>query len=64
MTRIYADAMLPMRCLAAAATWVLEGTRPWFGDQVVLRGMAAGCNMFAHAGISHNRPPFGIIRSW
>ena len=56
----YADAMLPMRSLAAVATCFLEGTRPWFGDQVALRGMAAGCNMFAHAGISHDRPPFGI----
>ena len=56
----YADAMLPMRSLAAAITWFLEGTRPWFGDQVALRGMAAGCNMFAHAGIRHNRPSFSI----
>jgi poly(3-hydroxybutyrate) depolymerase len=58
----YADAMLPMRSLAAAATWFLEGARPWFGDRVVLRGMAAGCNMFAHAGIRHDRLPFGIDR--
>src|ERR1700676_1507389 len=56
----YADAMLPMRSLAAATTWFLEGTRPWFGEQVALRGMAAGCNMFAHAGIRHNRPSFSI----
>src|ERR1700692_4764710 len=52
--------MLPMRSLAASATWLLEGARPWFGEQVVLRGIAAGCNMFAHAGISHTRPSFGI----
>src|ERR1700692_2943482 len=58
----YADAMLPMRSLAAAATWFLEGARPWFGEQVMLRGIAAGCDMLDHAGINHVRPSFGIDR--
>ncbi len=56
----YADAMLPMRSLAAAAGWFLEGARPWFGDQVALRGVAASCDMLAHAGINHDHPAFGI----
>ncbi len=58
----YADAMLPLRCFAAMAGSLAEAARPWFGDQVALRGMAAGCHMFARAGINHERPPFGIDR--
>ena len=55
-----ADALFPMQYLAASMAKYLEGIRPWCGDQAMLRGMAAGCNMFAQAGVSHNRPSFGI----
>src|SRR5271165_626772 len=55
-----ADALFPMQCISAATETFLQAVRPWHGNQVVLRGMAAGCNMFAQASISHTRPPFGI----
>ncbi|HTQ70900.1 MAG TPA: polyhydroxyalkanoate depolymerase [Acidocella sp.] len=58
----YADAMAPLRCFAAMVGGFAQAARPWFGDQVGLRGIAAGCGMFARAGISHERPPFGINR--
>jgi len=54
------DFMAPLRYLATAADGVLKAAPPWFGEHAMLRGMAAGCEMFARTGISHSRPPFGI----
>jgi len=55
------DVMGPFRIMAQATTGMLN--QPWpayFADNPMIRGVAAACEMFSRAGISHARPPFGL----
>ena len=54
------DALVPIRFFAQTFQKYLES--PWdiFRDLPLVRGTAAAMEMLSHAGLSHERPPFGI----
>jgi poly(3-hydroxybutyrate) depolymerase len=53
------DMLAPLRMMARATEDVL--TRGWpLGNNLFTRSWAAGCEMLARAGMSHDRPAFGI----
>src|SRR5277367_6336440 len=54
--------MTPIRAFARASQDLLNQGR-LFGDNIVLRSAAAGWEMLARAGISHDRPPFGLTET-
>jgi polyhydroxyalkanoate depolymerase len=53
------DIMVPVRALAGLAT-AASGWRP--ADQTVLRNLTAAYELIARAGLTHQRPPFGVDR--
>jgi polyhydroxyalkanoate depolymerase len=55
----HVDLMAPLRSFAKVSQDILNQGR-LFGDNIVLRSAAAGWEMLARAGISHDRPPFGL----
>jgi len=54
------DLMLPLRILAKSAIPVLQRTPAALTDSIRSREMAAACEVFALAALTHRRPPFGI----
>jgi polyhydroxyalkanoate depolymerase len=58
--QLQADLMKPVRVMAEAAAAVLNGPLASQLDSVTLKNLAAACEMVSRAGLSHERPPFGI----
>jgi poly(3-hydroxybutyrate) depolymerase len=56
----HADGMWLLRALATAAIPVLDKTRPGLSGDRVLRKIAAACEVFLLAALTHRRPPFRI----
>ena len=56
------DAFAPVRFFAETARDWLDHARPVIGDYPALRGAAAAMDMLSQAGMSHERPAFGIDR--
>ncbi|GGF49302.1 poly(3-hydroxybutyrate) depolymerase [Aliidongia dinghuensis] len=56
----HADVMAPLRVLAQATGAFLKQPWPGFGDNLMVRTMAAACELVSRAGMSHRRPPFAI----
>ncbi len=56
----HADGMWILRALATAAIPVLDKTRPGMSGDRVLRKLAAACEVFLLAALTHRRPPFRI----
>jgi poly(3-hydroxybutyrate) depolymerase len=54
------DIMAPIRLLAEGWRGVLGQPWPFFGDSPLLRGAAAAMELLSNAGLSHERPDFGI----
>jgi poly(3-hydroxybutyrate) depolymerase len=54
------DALAPIRLLAEAAYGMLDRPWPWIADLPLVRGTAAAMELLSHAGLSHERPAFGI----
>jgi len=57
-----ADMMASMRGLARIALQGFGQVPPGVADHGALRGVTAGYEMLGRAGLSHERPPFGIER--
>ena len=58
----HCDAFAPVRFFAETARhWLGQGW-PGIGDHPALRGAAAAMDLISQAGMSHERPPFGIYR--
>jgi poly(3-hydroxybutyrate) depolymerase len=56
------DAFAPVRLFAETARQWLGQAGPVFGDLPAVRGAAAAMDLLSHAGVSHERPAFGIDR--
>jgi poly(3-hydroxybutyrate) depolymerase len=56
----HADGMWVLRALATAAIPVLDKTRPRLSGDKMLRKIAAACEVFLLAALTHRRPPFRI----
>jgi poly(3-hydroxybutyrate) depolymerase len=56
------DAFAPVRFFAETARDWFAHARPLIGDYPALRGAAAAMDLLSQAGMSHERPPFGIDR--
>jgi poly(3-hydroxybutyrate) depolymerase len=56
----HCDVLTPVRLLAQAASGWLRQPWPLFGDHLLVRSAAAACELVSRAGISHQRPDFGI----
>src|SRR5262249_53404568 len=54
------DALAPLRLLAEAARSVIGQPWPVIGGLPFVRGAAAALDLFSHAGLSHERAPFGF----
>src|SRR5258708_109186 len=54
------DVMSPLRVMAQATNGMLNQPWPCFIDNPMLRSFAAACEMISRAGMSHDRPAFGI----
>src|SRR6266849_1686054 len=56
----HSDVMVPVRAWAGRALQVMGG--PWMGiaDNVMLRNLTAAYELIARAGLTHDRPAFGI----
>ena len=54
------DAFAPFRLMAHAAQEFLNQPWPVLAHHPVVRAAAAACEMVAHAGMWHERPPFRI----
>jgi polyhydroxyalkanoate depolymerase len=55
-----ADLMTPMRAFARIAVHGLGQLEPFFPDNPALRRAVAGYEFVTRAGLTHERPPFGI----
>jgi poly(3-hydroxybutyrate) depolymerase len=58
----HSDGMWLLRALATAAIPVLDRTRPGLSGDRALRKVAAACEVFLLAALTHRRPPFRIDR--
>jgi poly(3-hydroxybutyrate) depolymerase len=58
----HCDAFAPVRLFAETARHWLGHAGPIIGDHPAVRGAAAAMDMLSQAGMSHERPPFGIDR--
>ncbi len=58
----HSDSMWPLRALATAAIPILDRTRPTLSGDRALRKIAAACEVFLLAALTHRRPPFRIDR--
>src|SRR5579863_6223777 len=56
----HSDVLAPIRLLAQTWRGVLEHPLSPFGGGPLVRGASAAMEMLSHAGLSHERPPFGI----
>src|SRR5690242_8069836 len=59
----HCDALTPVRLMAQAAGGILRQPWPLFSDHFLVRSAAAACELVSRAGISHQRPDFGIRRT-
>jgi poly(3-hydroxybutyrate) depolymerase len=55
-----ADALIPIRLMAHAASGMLGQGWPLLADHPMVRGAHAACTMVARAGMSHERPDFRV----
>ena len=58
----HCDAFAPVRLFAETARHWLSHAGPIIGHHPAVRGAAAAMDMLSQAGMSHERPPFGIDR--
>ena len=56
----YRDAVAPIQLAAAASHQLLDAAGTSAARQPLLRGTAAALELVSHAGLSHERPAFGI----
>lgn len=56
----YDDVLAPFRLMAEASCGVLDRCRLGFADTPLMRRAAAALELLSHAGLSHERPAFGI----
>src|SRR6202171_438815 len=56
----HSDLLWPLRTLAKNALPALHGARAVPGEDMALRKLAAACEVFVLATLTHERPPFGI----
>jgi poly(3-hydroxybutyrate) depolymerase len=56
----HCDVLTPVRLMAQVAGGFLNQPWPFLGNHLFLRSAAAACEMVSRAGISHQRPEFGI----
>jgi poly(3-hydroxybutyrate) depolymerase len=54
------DAFAPVRLMAEAARGWLAHPWPVVGGHPMVRSLAAACELLSRAGMSHNRPAFGL----
>ncbi|MBV9863063.1 MAG: polyhydroxyalkanoate depolymerase [Alphaproteobacteria bacterium] len=54
------DAFAPIRLMALTFRGMLDQPWPWMGECPLMRGASAAMEMLSHAGLSHDRPDFGI----
>ena len=53
-------ALAPLRLLAETVHSLIDQPWPFIGNLPLMRGTAAALDLFSHAGLSHERAPFGI----
>jgi poly(3-hydroxybutyrate) depolymerase len=58
--QIHNDALAPIRLVAQACRGFLDQPWPLIGNAPVIRGAAAAMELLSNAGMSHDRPDFGI----
>jgi polyhydroxyalkanoate depolymerase len=58
--QLQADLMRPVRAMAEVTAAMLNGPLVSQLDSITLRNVAAACEMVSRAGLSHERPSFGI----
>ncbi|HEY1261340.1 MAG TPA: polyhydroxyalkanoate depolymerase [Stellaceae bacterium] len=56
----YDDALTPVRLMAEFCSGALDFSWPGFSDTPFMRRAAAALELLSHAGLSHERPAFGI----
>ncbi|GGF25366.1 poly(3-hydroxybutyrate) depolymerase [Aliidongia dinghuensis] len=56
----HVDVMGPFRVMAQATGAFLKQPWPGLNDNVMVRAMAAACELVVRSGMSHSRPAFGI----
>jgi poly(3-hydroxybutyrate) depolymerase len=61
--QVHSDILTPVRLAAEAARGFWSHPWPVVGDHPVLRGAAATCEFLSRAGMSHQRPDFGITET-
>ena len=54
------DVLGPVRLMAGALRVFLDQPWPLIGNGPIIRGAAAAMELLSNAGMSHNRPDFGI----
>jgi poly(3-hydroxybutyrate) depolymerase len=54
------DALAGVRLVARTFGGFFDPSWPFFGDHPFVRGASAAMELFSHAGIHHERPPFAI----
>ena len=60
MFQAHDDLAGPARALAKLAMGLMGHAPPWVKDGLAARSVAAGLDVFATSGTTHQRPPFGI----
>ncbi|MGE5202318.1 MAG: polyhydroxyalkanoate depolymerase [Acidobacteriota bacterium] len=58
--QVHSDVLAPVRLMAEATRGWLQFPWPLVGGHPVVRGLAAACDLLSRAGMSHERPAFGI----
>src|SRR5215831_6533991 len=58
--QVHSDALAPIRLMAAFFRGVLSQPWPLIGDAPLVRSAAAAMELLSNAGMSHDRPDFGI----
>jgi polyhydroxyalkanoate depolymerase len=58
----HSDVMVPVRMLAASACRVIGQPLSGIAGTATLRNLTTACELIARAGLTHQRPPFGIDR--
>ena len=56
----HSDIMAPVRALASMALASAHPPLPALSDSAVVRNLSAAYELIARAGLTHERPPFGI----
>ena len=61
--QVHSDVLAPVRLMAEATRGWLQHPWPMVGGHPVVRGLAAACELMARAGMSHQRPAFGLAET-